>query len=98
MQEKKGNQILLGCLKCGNNGWKAASLEPSHVECLQKESVIVIGRETQRLRTFPTVRIECPKCGNRLAYAWEVQTRSLEQASTQFFRCTRCNYTIREQG
>jgi DNA-directed RNA polymerase subunit M len=58
--------------------------------------VAVIGKEEQKLRTLPTVRIECPKCGNNTAYVWQVQTRGADESSTQFLRCTKCSYTFRE--
>ncbi len=61
-----------------------------------QESIAVIGREEQKLRTLPTVRVECPKCGNNVAFVWQVQTRGSDESSTQFFRCTKCNYTFRE--
>ncbi|RLG10996.1 MAG: transcription factor S, partial [Thaumarchaeota archaeon] len=38
----------------------------------------------------------CPKCGNREAYYWAVQTRSADEPMTRFFRCTKCGYTWRE--
>ena len=60
------------------------------------ESIAVIGKEEQKLRTLPTVRMECPKCENKLAFAWQVQTRGSDESSTQFFRCTKCNFTFRE--
>ncbi len=61
-----------------------------------QESIAVIGREEQKLRTLPTVKIECPKCGNNVAFAWQVQTRGSDESSTQFFRCTKCSHTFRE--
>jgi len=42
-----------------------------------------------------TDSIECPKCGNRQAFWWIVQTDSADEPSTQFFRCTKCNHTWR---
>lgn len=61
-----------------------------------QESIAVIGKEEQKLRTLPTVRAECPKCGNNLAFVWQVQTRGSDESSTQFFRCTKCSFTFRE--
>lgn len=61
-----------------------------------QESIAVIGKEEQKLRTLPTVRVECPKCGNNLAFVWQVQTRGSDESSTQFFRCTKCSFTFRE--
>jgi len=61
-----------------------------------EDHIIVIGKKEQRLKTLPVINIECPKCGNNLAYVWQVQTRSADESSTQFFRCTKCGYTFRE--
>lgn len=44
----------------------------------------------------PIVKIECPKCGNMEAHNWELQTRSGDEAATQFFKCTKCHHTWRE--
>ena len=56
------------------------------------------GKKEQKLQTLPTAAVECPKCGNNQAYTWQVQTRGADESSTQFFRCTKCNYTFREYG
>jgi transcription factor S len=44
---------------------------------------------------LPTTSIDCPKCGNNLAFWWMLQTRSADEATTQFYRCTKCNHTWR---
>jgi DNA-directed RNA polymerase subunit M len=60
-----------------------------------RETIVVIGKEDQGLKTNPTTKIKCPKCGHNLAYTWQVQTRSGDEGATQFFRCTKCNHTFR---
>ncbi len=50
----------------------------------------------ENVNTMPTVKAECPKCNNKLAYYWQVQTRAADEPSTSFFRCTVCGYTWRE--
>lgn len=92
--------LTLVCPKCG---FKKQEL-PNKVETKigkviqhnPQQFVAVIGKEEQKLRTLPTVRIECPKCENKTAYVWQVQTRSADESSTQFLRCTKCNHTFRE--
>jgi DNA-directed RNA polymerase subunit M/transcription elongation factor TFIIS len=42
-----------------------------------------------------TDAVECPKCRNRQAFWWIVQTDSADEPSSQFFRCTKCNHTWR---
>lgn len=96
---KKANLVLV-CPKCGyKKQVTSEKVSPKVAKVIQhnpQELVAVIGREEQKLRTLPTVRIECPKCGNNLAYVWQVQTRGADESSTQFFRCTKCRYTFRE--
>jgi len=92
--------VVLACPKCGYKKRESSKkVEPKVAKVIQhkpQQLVAVIGKEEQKLRTLPTVRIECPKCGNNLAYVWQVQTRGADESSTQFLRCTKCNYTFRE--
>ncbi len=44
---------------------------------------------------LPTTSIECPKCKNNSAFWWMLQTRSADEPTTQFFRCTKCSHTWR---
>ena len=99
-REKKKTKVVfyLECPKCSykkKTGDKPYVI-PKTIERPPQESIAIIGKEEQKLRTLPTVRMECPKCGNNSAYVWQVQTRSADESSTQFLRCTKCNYTFRE--
>ncbi|MFA5365576.1 MAG: transcription factor S [Candidatus Bathyarchaeia archaeon] len=60
-----------------------------------EEPIVVIGKEDANIKTNPTASIACPKCDNNLAYTWQVQTRAGDEGATQFFRCTKCNFTFR---
>ncbi|UCG36018.1 MAG: transcription factor S [Candidatus Bathyarchaeota archaeon] len=99
---KKSEKVALWmCPKCGftKNAEKTGEIA---VPLVMKDprpfdaSIAVIGKEEQKLRTLPTVRVECPKCGNSQAFVWQVQTRGSDESSTQFFRCTKCSFTFRE--
>jgi len=96
----KEDSIMLVCPKCGYKKRESSKkVEPKVAKVIQhnpQQLVAVIGREEQKLRTLPTVRIECSRCGNNLAYVWQVQTRGADESSTQFLRCTKCGYTFRE--
>jgi DNA-directed RNA polymerase subunit M len=96
----KETALVMLCPKCGyKKRTSDKKVEPKVAKIIQqnpRQLVAVIGREEQKLRTLPTVRIECPKCGNNLAYVWQVQTRGADESSTQFLRCTKCEYTFRE--
>ncbi|MDR2699610.1 MAG: transcription factor S [Nitrososphaerota archaeon] len=96
----KKASLILACFKCGyKKSETGVTIEPKIAKVIQhnpQQFVAVIGKEEQKLNTLPTVRVECPKCGNNTAYVWQVQTRGADESSTQFLRCTKCNYTYRE--
>ncbi len=96
----KKASVFFVCPKCGyKKETVSGKVTPKVAKVIQhnpQQLVAVIGKEEQKLRTLPTVRVECPKCGNNLAYVWQVQTRGADESSTQFLRCTKCGYTFRE--
>ena len=101
MRKGKGNKavLFLSCRKCM---YEKRAVGPAKVaprmNCFDREGVVVLGEKEHELRTLPTAKVECHRCGENLAYTWQVQLKSLEESSTQFFRCTKCNYTFRENS
>jgi DNA-directed RNA polymerase subunit M len=101
-QKTKVNEkvcLLLQCAKCGyvkQDGSRkiAETLAKPIVHNNKQELVTVIPKEAE-VSTMPTMKMECPKCGNRLCFVWQVQTRGGDEAMTQFFRCTKCSHTFR---
>jgi DNA-directed RNA polymerase subunit M len=93
---KKQKNVVLSCPKCGYETKKSDRTVQKLDE--QKENVIVIGREEEKIRTLPKTKIDCPKCGHKEAFYWLVQTRGADESSTQFFRCTSCGTTWRENS
>jgi len=93
---KREKKVFMACGKCGytsNRGDKQVS-RLAH----EREKIVVIGREEQKIRTLPKAKAECPKCNNHEAFYWLVQTRGGDESSTQFFRCTNCGATWRENS
>jgi transcription factor S len=93
--------VSMACSKC-NFVKKPASSKESDVKTGTKvfkhnlyHQMTIISKKDQ-VNTMPTMRMECPKCRNMLVFVWQVQTRGGDEASTQFFRCTKCNHTFRE--
>jgi transcription factor S len=90
--------VLMACTKCGQKTHGSdvgGKFSGKVIEHNPKQLVAVIGKE-QELTTLPTIRIECPRCGNNTATVWQVQTRGSDESSTQFLRCLRCGFTHRE--
>ena len=92
--------VTFGCTRCGYIKNKADVKAESKGQAKSikhdlQQQVTIIGKE-DNVKTMPTMRRECPKCGNMEVFVWQVQTRGGDEASTQFFRCTKCNHTFRE--
>ncbi|MEJ7640826.1 MAG: zinc ribbon domain-containing protein [Candidatus Nitrosocosmicus sp.] len=64
-------------------------------QLLTSSDIIVIEPDEVPDTDSITDKTECPKCGNHEAYWWIVQTDTVEEPSTQFFRCTKCKHTWR---
>ena len=90
----RAKQCLV-CPKCGSEELLEGGITYSKTGS-EKDKIVVIGRKELNLRTTPQVKVECPKCGNKKAYWWMVQTRSADESATQFYRCTKCGHTWRE--
>ena len=101
LEPKKGEvSAVLSCAKCGYVKQAANNRDQAKVvKVIQPKSqpfMTVISEEEQKIKTMPTIRMECEKCGNNTVYVWQVQTRGGDEASTQFMRCTKCGHTFRE--
>src|SRR4030066_888140 len=79
----KGASLMLVCPKCGYKKQESPKkVEPVVAKVIQhspQQFVAVIGKEEKKLNKLPTVRIECPRCGNNTAYVWQVQTRGSDE-------------------
>lgn len=99
-KSESGDSVAFACAKCGyvkqELDGKPEVKGGKVIQHNLQQLVTVIGKEDQELNTMPTMRMKCPKCENMLVYVWQVQTRGGDEASTQFFRCTKCNHTFRE--
>lgn len=90
---KKGDSGLR-CPKCGYSEDKE-SRQPKKTE-EEFGSEFNVLAENEGDEALPTVAIECGKCGNNEAIWWMLQTRSADEPTTQFYRCTKCKYTWRD--
>ncbi len=95
-QVKNDDNVLLSlqCDKCGFNAPVEASLTKPEAEP-PEDQIKVVGDEVD-VKPLPTTQVECPKCGNKEAFWWMLQTRGGDEPTTQFYRCTKCSHTWRE--
>ena len=84
----KEASLVLVCPKCGykkqESDKKVEQKVGKVIQHTPQQFVAVIGKEEQKLRTLPTVRIECPKCGNNVAYVWHVRPEVLTKVQLSF--------------
>ena len=98
VKTKNQATIVLACNKCGQKTKETYENKETNSKTIThapKQLVSVIAKEDQ-FNILPTIQVTCPKCDNGKVYAWQVQTKRADESSTQFLRCTKCNYTFRE--
>jgi transcription factor S len=92
-------QGIVLCPKCGFTADKEEQESLSRKvssaqESISRSSLKVLDTDKSP-DALPTTTVECPKCGNNTAFWWMLQTRSADEATTQFYRCTKCMHTWR---
>ncbi|MFW9995388.1 MAG: transcription factor S [Candidatus Odinarchaeota archaeon] len=103
MPEKDDNgKVFLVCPKCQNsnevNRKKDDFLKLGPRKGVEKKKTIIIDKTELDEDAMASVEAQCPKCGHDKAQTWSLQTRSSDEASTIFFRCTKCGQTWRDYG
>ena len=100
LRKKRINgKIYLEC-KCGFQKEENVSEEEIQHKIQEKKDSLkknlIIVSNDDKIAVHPKVTRTCPKCKNEEAETWQEQTRSADEPSTSFFRCTKCKYTWRE--
>ncbi len=91
--KKNNSNSALSCPKCGYSESKSKETKKDKEEEIKSEFNVLESNEGKE--TLPSIKIDCEKCGNNQAVWWMLQTRSADEPTTQFYRCTKCNHTWR---
>ena len=93
MPVKYAGKTRLRCPRCKySENQKSKITLKEEVKLKKQDQIEVVDKKVD---TLPKIKEECPKCHNNEAFYWEVQTRSADEAATQFFKCTKCMHTWR---
>jgi DNA-directed RNA polymerase subunit M len=90
--ERTSSGTVLRCDVCGYTEKASWVNEHRAREEQRAEIPVVEGPEA----ALPTAKVECPRCGNDRAYWWMRQTRSADEPTTRFYKCTKCKKVWRE--
>jgi DNA-directed RNA polymerase subunit M len=93
MVKKHGNKKVLECKSCGY-------IDKSEESMVIKEKSVVakieIADSSADDNALPKTAVECPKCRNKEAFYWTIQTRASDEPETKFLKCTKCKHTWRD--
>ncbi len=80
------------CSKCGyTTGEGKLAVKEKMAE---KKEIAILNKD--KGENLPITDMKCPKCGNKQAYFWQLQTRSADESETSFYKCTKCSHTWRQ--
>jgi DNA-directed RNA polymerase subunit M len=92
LPKKDGNKTVTKC-SCGYSSDQNVNTRFSEPLKKQEERK---GAVDSDLETLPITDADCPKCKNKKAYFWEVQTRAADEAPTKFLKCMKCKHIWRD--
>lgn len=81
------------CGSCDYRTKQKPTLTLKEKVVLQKKDEIEII--DKKIDVLPKTEEECPKCKNKEAYYWTVQTRAGDESETRFLECTKCKHRWR---
>ena len=93
LPKKIDGKRVMACSSCN---YISKNLEKSKIiEKTSKEKEVEVV-EDDGSKSLPIMDAECPKCGNKKAYYWLVQTRAGDEPETKFLKCTKCKHIWRD--
>ena len=92
---KCGSIMMTKKCSCGYENKEGSNLQITEKKEKIKHQLDVVDAE-QDDKILPETEAECPKCENRKAYFWEIQTRAGDEPPTKFLKCTKCKHIWRD--
>ncbi len=81
------------CPRCNYKSKTKIKIESSEKIQVKPEIGVITDSD---IDVSPVISATCPKCKNKEAYFWTLQTRSSDEAETKFYRCKKCKHTWRD--
>ena len=96
--------VCKGLLVESNGSWICIVCQKKHdyFSLVSSEDIAInLGIQIvneEEYETLPKTDWNCPKCGNKEAYFWNLIITASDEADTIYHRCTRCTYTVQKGG
>ena len=81
-----------GCPRC--NYISKNKVELKITEEMKNTSQVAVVKGNQK-STDPVTDFKCEKCKNGKSYFWVQQMRSGDEPESKFYKCTKCENTVR---
>ncbi len=94
--KQEQRKVSLTC-SCGYKA-KCDNKETTKIrDCIKRDvHKIEIVEKNHALEVLPLTDAECPKCANKKARYWTLQTRAGDEPETKFLKCEKCRHTWRD--
>ncbi len=93
LPKKQDGKRIMACSSCSFVSKDLENTKIIEKTIKEKEIDVVEGDDSKSL---PITDAECPKCGNKKAHYWLVQTRAGDEPETKFLKCTKCKNIWRD--
>ncbi len=90
--KKTKTGVIFVCRNCGKEYKKGNEIKITE-KIVKEDKIKIIDDKEDKL---PVTENLCPECGNKEAFWWMQQTRSIDEPPTRFYKCTKCGHTWRE--
>lgn len=95
MPQKVGGKKVMKC-SCGYVKEGGEPLKITEEKGGHSLGELKVVDPEQEEKVLPLTDAECPECGHKKAYFWEVQTRASDEPATKFLKCEKCKHTWRD--
>ncbi len=92
----KKSDLGLECSKCGYTEGQKVNQTNKIVGEKEPDFSLLAFDGDEGEESYSTIKIICEKCGHDQAVWWMFQTRSADEPTTRFYRCSKCKYTWRD--
>ena len=93
---KCGSIMMTNKCSCGYENKEGTKVQITESTGTHRKGDVAVVDEAQDEKILPETEAECPKCGHRKAYFWEVQTRAGDEPPTKFLKCIKCKHIWRD--